>query len=229
MAPPGVFPPTLRPFQFSSLGHLDARANEVVARVANIEHLRTSTVEWMRRGYLSFRAFLLTANAAEAFLSGDFYRQEETLTQWRAWLLTRGVGRVSVRTYWGAVKAICSRIEAQDGMASPLRWIAPPRVGRVLPKSLTRDAARTVLEFVQNYEWRSPFVARRNSAIVGSMLLAGLRCGEVLRLCSDDVDGQQGTFRIREGKGRDGGKDRTAYMSPQLKELISHTARRVYG
>jgi integrase len=219
--PPGVAPAMARPFQFSSVEHFAAAANEVIARVVRYEQLTQSTMVWMRCAYLSFHQYLLETHAANDFLSGDFYRQEASLVAWRAWLLERGAGRVTVRTYWGGMKALCARLGRAAGMASPFDWIPPPRVGRVLPKSLTRDAAKTVLSFVENFEWRFPFFARRNTAMVGTMLLAGLRSGEVLRLVKDDVDCAQGTIRVRHGKGRDGGKDRTAYMTPQLRTLLS--------
>ena len=48
-----------------------------------------------------------------------------------------------------------------------------------------------------------------------------LRRGEVLRLENADVDLDAGTLRIRSGKGRHGGKDRTAYAPPQLREILA--------
>lgn len=221
MAPVGFQVP-LRPFQFASLEHFSARVESIIERAGAVEQLRPSTQRWMKDGFVAFHAFLRQRpRYATGFLGGDFVQQREVLIQWCAALITRGVGRVSVRTYWGAMKAICARIETQDALASPLRWIPPPRSGRLLPKSLPRDAARTIMDFVQNYEWHSSFAKRRNTAIVGTMLLAGLRSGEVTRLKNDDVDEGQGTFRINAGKGRDGGKDRTAYMPPYLKSLIA--------
>jgi integrase/recombinase XerD len=221
LTPPGVTPAMTRPFQFSSFEHFQAAATEAIDRVLKYEQLTQSTMLWMRSGYLSFHRYLIETRAADELLSGDFYRQEAVLVAWRGWLLERGTGRVTVRTYWGGMKALCSRLARSGGMASPFDWIPPPRVGRVLPKSLTRDAAKTVLNFVENFEWRLPFFTRRNSAMVGTMLLAGLRSGEVLRLLKDDVDCGEGTIRIQHGKGRDGGKDRTAYMTPQLRSLLS--------
>jgi integrase len=35
-----------------------------------------------------------------------------------------------------------------------------------------------------------------------------------------DIDLDHGTIRVRNGKGRDGGKDRTAYAPPQLQEIL---------
>jgi integrase/recombinase XerD len=52
------------------------------------------------------------------------------------------------------------------------------------------------------------------------MLLAGLRRGEVVALRVGDVDLSRGIIHLRAAKGRHGGKDRTAYMPPQLGMLM---------
>lgn len=54
------------------------------------------------------------------------------------------------------------------------------------------------------------------------MLLAGLRKGEVLRLTLNDVNVEARTIRIKRGKGKHGGKDHTAYPTPQLVVILSN-------
>lgn len=218
--PPGVALP-VRPFQFSSLQHLDARVEELLGDVQRREALQPSTVRWLRDGYRALRVYLVAARAEAAFLSGDFVRQRDVLTSWTGWLVARGISRVTVRTHWRALASLCRRLEAADGLSNPFRWLPAPRVGRLLPKSLTRDAARTVLLFVRNYGWESRFARDRNTAIVGCMLLAGLRRSEVTKLRCEDVEEAAGIIHIRRGKGRDGGKDRTAYVPPQLRDMLA--------
>jgi integrase len=62
---------------------------------------------------------------------------------------------------------------------------------------------------------------QRDLAIVGCMVLAGLRRGEVVQLRSADVNRIARTIRIERGKGRDGGKTRVAYMPPQLVMMLA--------
>jgi integrase len=193
--------------------------------VAELEEVQLSTQRWMRDGYRSFRAYLVEAQAEKHALSGEFVQQRDVLAGWCAWLLKRGRSRVSVRTYWGAMAALCDRIEAADGMTNPFRWFRSPRVGRLLPKSLTVQATRTVLLFTKNYSWPSDFARRRNVAIIGCMLLAGLRRAEVWKLRVEDVEEQAGVIHIRRGKGRFGGKDRTAYLPPQLRDMLAEYRR----
>lgn len=218
---PAGFTAPLRAFQFPSIGHLDERVQHVLTRAEAVEGVRPSTVQWMRNGYASLRRYLTESEKSEMFVRGDFEQQREILATWCGWLLHRRAGRVTTRTYWRAVAAICRRIEAQDRLASPFNWLAAPRAGRILPKSLTRDEARRVLLFVRNHDWPTPYARARNTAIVATMLLAGLRRSEVVKLRREDIHDGAGAIVVRAGKGRFGGKDRTAYMAPQFEPILN--------
>ena len=217
-------PPTLvvygHPFQFHSLGHLDQRVEEILRHAERQEALQASTLRWLRDGYSALRAYIVSSGSERAFLSGEFVRQRDVLVGWSGSLLARGLSRVTVRTYWRAVASLFGRIEDADRLSNPFRWLAAPRIGRLLPRSLTRADACKILLFVRNYAWSSSFARERNTAIVASMLLAGLRRAEVWKLRCEDVEEQAGIIHVRRGKGRDGGKDRTAYVPPQLRDLL---------
>jgi len=105
-------------------------------------------------------------------------------------------------------------------MFNPLSCLRPPKASPPLPKALTRDVAEQLLHRVRNLPWKTAFERHRNLALIGLMLLAGLRKGEVLRLTVSDVDLDAGTIRVERGKGKNGGKDRTAYATPQLLVLL---------
>jgi integrase len=85
----------------------------------------------------------------------------------------------------------------------------------------------------RNYPWRSPFERALALALLGVMLYAGLRLGEVRRLRLEDVDLREGTIRVVRGKGQGGGKDRTAYVAPELvamlREYLAERYRRSDG
>jgi integrase len=99
-------------------------------------------------------------------------------------------------------------------------YFQPPHLAPPHPRLLTKANAERLLLATRNYRWRTPLQRERNVAIVGLMLLAGLRRGEVLRLVVSDIDLDGGTISVRNGKGRFGGKDRTAYAPPQLQEIL---------
>jgi integrase/recombinase XerD len=105
-------------------------------------------------------------------------------------------------------------------MANPLGVFEPPKIGLMQPRHLNRPTAERLLIVAANYRWRTDLQRTRNLLIIGLMLLAGLRRGEVVALRVGDVDLSHETIHLRRAKGRHGGKDRTAYMPPQLGMLM---------
>jgi integrase/recombinase XerD len=213
------------PLQFPSLSHADEAMERLYTRGANVEGLRRTTVRWLRDGFRSFRTFLREDTAREqTFLSGNAVKQVQLIEDWMAWLRSRGVSHTSVCTYWRGLDAVFRRLEATEGMFNPFTCLSPPRASPPLPKALTRSAAEQLLHLVRNFPWRTAFERHRNLAIVGLMLLAGLRKGEVLKLTMSDVDLDAGAIHIERGKGKNGGKDRTAYATPQLVIVLGQYA-----
>jgi len=209
------------PLQFRDLTHADEAAQRVYRRGSEIDGLRPTTIRWMRDAYRSFRAFLREDHQRErAFVGGNAVEQVRLVEEWVAWLRGRGVSVTSIRTYWRGLESLFRRIEESEGMFNPVAQLVPPRAAPPLPKAITKAAAEQVMHFLANVQWSSPFERHRNLALVGLMLLAGLRKSEVLRLTVADVDIEAGTIRILRGKGKNGGKDRTAYMTPQLVALL---------
>jgi integrase len=220
------------PLQFASLAHADAAVDRLATHATTVEGLRSSTIRWLRDGYRSFRAFLREDGERErTFLGGNAVKQVQLVEEWVGWLRTRGVTHTSVRTYWRGLDAVFRRLEAAEGLFNPCASLAAPKASLPLPKALTRSAAEQLLYRVRNYAWRTPFEKHRNLTIVALMLLAGLRKGEVLRLTLGDVDLEAGSIHIERGKGKNGGKDRTAYLTPQLLVILTEyvAARRRAG
>jgi integrase/recombinase XerC len=213
------------PLQFPSLSHADAAMERLYVRGEAVEGLRPATVRWLRDGYRSFRTFLREEAGRETtFLGGNAVNQVQLVEDWIAWLRIRGVSRTSICTYWRGLDALFRRLEETSGMFNPCTCLRPPKASAPLPKALTRDAAEQLLHRVRNLPWKTAFERRRNLALIGLMLLAGLRKGEVLRLTVSDVDLDAGTIRVERGKGKNGGKDRTAYATPQLIVLLGEYA-----
>ena len=211
-----------KPLQFPSLEHFDAAAARVIMRAEQLDGVQATTAAWARAAYRVFRIFLKGHSAVEDFLRGDLERQQAILQDWIIEMRSRHLSRGAINTYWRGLASVLRWQMRHEGVTNPMLFVATPRVGRLSPRFLTRDAAEAVVTFVQNYHWRTSFEARRNTAIVGLMLLAGLRRGEVLRLRMIDANVGAGTLTIRQAKGPDGGRDRTAYMPPQLRDMISN-------
>ncbi len=192
------------PLQFSSLSHADAAMERLYVRGETVEGLRPATVRWLRDGYRSFRGFLREDIRHETtFLGGDAVKQVELVEEWVAWLRRRGVSHTTVCTYWRSLDAVFRRLEMTGGMFNPFTCLRSPKARPPLPKALTRDAAEALLHRVRNLPWRTTFERNRNLALVGLMLLAGLRKGEVLKLTMSDVDLEAGTNSYRAWQGKE--------------------------
>lgn len=209
-----------RPFQFPTLVSLDEGVREALQRMRQVEGLQESTIAWTRAAYRSLRAFLASGGRERAFLSGDLQEQGRVLDGWVAEGRGRGLSRVSLNNTWRATRLVLGRVAAAGGMLNPLSFFNAPRFTRPLPRVLSRPAAERVLAVVRSFPWRGAFEQRRQLVTIGLMLLAGLRRGEVLKLQYGDLDPETRTIRITRGKGRHGGRDRTAYMTPQLAEMV---------
>lgn len=101
--------------------------------------------------------------------------------------------------------------------------IEKPKLEKRLPPKLTKQDALKLLEVVYNYPWFKPFLRYRNHAIFSMFIYAGLRKEEVLRLKYTDVDIENLSIFVRQGKGN---KDRIVPMSftlaQSLKQYLEH-------
>jgi len=92
-------------------------------------------------------------------------------------------------------------MERQTLATNPVKPSHLLRQGRPLPKKLSQDQVRTLFTQITN-----PL----DHALYLLMLRCGLRVSEVARLRRSDLDWEQQSLRIDQGKGR---KDRVVYVS----------------
>ncbi len=85
--------------------------------------------------------------------------------------------------------------------------------GRALPKVLTEDESRALLEQFDT-RWKTP---HRDLCMTRLMLEAGLRAGEVVSLKRDHLDMMTCRLVVREGKGA---RDRVLWITDDLRDLI---------
>ncbi len=212
---PVVAVPTSWP-TFPSITALDERFEVFVDRAQNVRGLSKSTLTWYRDGYGSFRRYLMTqarADGAVTILPG-------IIEEWAGWNRRRGISGFSVLTYWVSVKRFIRVISERDGFYNPFKHAEAPGRPEHKFKALKPQDCERVLLTVRNYGWRSSFETMRNTAMLAVALYAGLRRREILRLKRSNVDLKQGTIDIERGKGRHGGKDRTAYICGELATIL---------
>lgn len=101
---------------------------------------------------------------------------------------------------------------------NPMLLIEKPRLEFRLPKTVSKDQAQTILDAAYHMPYPYTFQRYRNRAVIGCMLLAGLRKGEVRKLMMNDVALKEGTIFIRQGKGH---KDRMVPINARLRVILS--------
>jgi site-specific recombinase XerD len=101
---------------------------------------------------------------------------------------------------------------------NPVQGIQVPKLERKLPRKLTKQEALRLIEVVYNYPYEQSFLRYRNHAIFSMFVFAGLRKNELLHLTLSDVDTENLTIFIRQGKGR---KDRIVPISYTLAQSLN--------
>jgi integrase len=142
------------------------------------------------------------------------------IEEWVAWNRKRQLSPVSVNTYWRLLRVFFRELDRRDGIPTPFAKLRPPALPTRLPKAHPPADCARILTTAENIPWRLEYERRLVVALLGTILYAGLRRGELLRLQFLDVNLEAGTIRILRGKGRAGGKDRTAYFGPELRDLL---------
>jgi len=100
---------------------------------------------------------------------------------------------------------------------NPVEDIEMPKLEKRLPPKLTKQEAMRLLEVVYNYPYDYKFLRYRNYAIFSTFIFAGLRKKELLQLKYADVDLENMSIFIRQGKGS---KDRIVPISYTLAESL---------
>ena len=100
---------------------------------------------------------------------------------------------------------------------NPVLDIEIPKKEKRIPLKLTKQDSLKLLELVYNYPYQYPFLRYRNHAIFSMFIFAGLRKQELLNLKYTDIDIDNLTIFIRQGKGN---KDRIIPISFTLAQSL---------
>ena len=177
-----------------------------------------ATLHGYRHAYRDFRRYVEESGAT---LPGAFLDVEGWVRRNRR----RGLGPVTVNTYWRQLRPFFNDLERRDGVESPFRHMKAPTQPARIAKAFKPTDCRKILVAAESYPWPTAFQRTRAVAVIATILYAGLRRGELLRLTYADVSLDDGTIRILRGKGRGGGKDRTAYIAPELRKILEDYLR----
>jgi len=191
-----------------------AKPNSLTSRVP-VGNQSLETIRWYRDGFRNYEKFVRLGLSLPA---DEFQLRIYDLHAWLRWnTANRKLKPISMNGYWRSVKLFWNDVATRDGAQNPFEGKKQPPVGDHVPKAHAPEECRRILLAARNYPWGSEFNRARSMALIGCALLAGLRRGEILRLEVRDVDLNDGTILVRNGKGRGGGKDRIAYIPDELR------------
>jgi site-specific recombinase XerD len=100
---------------------------------------------------------------------------------------------------------------------NPVLDIEKPRMEKKLPTKLNKQVALKLLEIVYNYPYDYKFLRYRNHAIFSTFIFTGLRKQELLNLKFTDIDLDNLTLFVRQGKGN---KDRIVPIGYNLAQTL---------
>lgn len=100
----------------------------------------------------------------------------------------------------------------------PMVDIEIPKLERRLPNKMNKQDAMRILEVVDNYPYENNFLRYRNYAIFAMFIMSGIRKKELLTLKFTDVDIENLSIFIRQGKGS---KDRVIPINYRLAEALN--------
>ncbi len=100
---------------------------------------------------------------------------------------------------------------------NPILDIEIPKKEKRLPIKLTKQVSLRLLEIIYNYPYEYRFLRYRNHAIFSTFIFTGLRKQELLNLKFTDVDIENLTIFVRQGKGN---KDRVVPISFTLAQTL---------
>lgn len=103
----------------------------------------------------------------------------------------------------------------------PMKDIEIPKTEKRLPIKLTKQDSLMLLDVVYNYPYDYKFLRYRNHAIFSTFVFAGLRKNELLSLRCADVDIDNLSIFVRQGKGN---KDRIVPISYTLAQTLKRYA-----
>jgi site-specific recombinase XerD len=220
---PGLAVPA-RPENLSRLDELQQDFSAFIDRAKYVQRYSPFSVTWFENGYANYRAYL---DAGADLAPEDFVLRMNTLSQWIAWNTARGLAEITMNGYWRSVRTFFNDRTATKNVPNPFVGLRPPKTGTPAPKARSPHDCAAILHAARNYPWATSLQRELALAVLATMLYAGLRKSELFRLTNADVDLIDGTIKIIKGKGRYGGKDRTALMAPDLVRILrSYVAAR---
>ena len=193
------------------------RLHETFCREALVANYQPSTIEWWKSAISQLeRHFPGQLEKPSAF----------TLDRLRRYFFDKRESGWTSHTYHSQYRALRAfavwLVQHGHLPVNPFDAIPRPRLSRLLPKRISREAAARLVEVAYHGQRVGRFLRHRDRGIVAVMLYAGLRSREVRSLEVRDVDLQNRVLSVRSGKGD---KDRLVPMGSRLHGYLESYVR----
>ena len=204
--------------------HISPAARDALASWLDAEkalnNVARNTVKAYSSDVLGYLAFM-TLHLGGATGLGAL--KEVTITEMRAWMAherERGISARSLARSLSAVKSFYRWLAEREGFdVTSVLATRSPKFHRKLPRPLSEDAARAMIDTVE-MQAHSDWIGARDVAVVTLLYGSGLRISEALGLTWADMPLPE-TLRIR-GKG---GKERLVPVIPAARAPVARYAR----
>ena len=192
-----------------------------LAHLRGVDGLSDHTIKAYRQDVSDFLGFLTQHHGAQiSSLSALIQLPQSDLRAWMSHKHTAGLSSRSLARALSAVKGYIAWIaDAQGQDASILLSARSPKHRRKLPRPLSEDGARDMLDTVGDQSL-TPWIAARDIAVITLLYGSGLRISEALGLTGANIPLPE-VLRIR-GKGD---KERLVPTLPAAQDAITTYAR----
>lgn len=198
-----------------SAAQRDALANWL-AHERGVKNASDNTIEAYSNDVAGFLSFLAAHHGGAEGLGPLLRIAPSDMRSWMANERARGTGARSLARRLSAVKTFFRWLAAREGFdPTTVLSTRAPRTQRPLPRPLTEDAAKAVIDTVGTLP-REGWVGTRDVAIVTLLYGCGLRISEALGLTGADAP-LPDALRI-VGKG---GKERIVPVIPAARQAVA--------
>jgi len=131
----------------------------------------------------------------------------------------RGWSPNTYRIYWQYIRLFFKWCKKRGYInIIPTDNIEKPKLPQRIPRYIDKEDARKILYYTSWVKWYYEFEKPRNEAIISMLLMTGLRASELLNLENTDVNLQDATILVRNGKGA---KDRLIPIHYRLLHILN--------
>jgi site-specific recombinase XerD len=170
------------------------------------------TIKWFESDFRWFQRFanLETIEQLTKSIIEDWIRHGKLEKGWSPKTIRLRLQSLSLFLNWCVQEEIIAE--------NPCLRIPKPKIPKTIPKHLSLEKAQELLEWTRNYPFDYKFDRKRAIAIIATFLYTGIRKAELENLKMEDVDIENKTLYVRQGKCS---KDRLIPLNTVLIEYMS--------